>query len=474
MTELKPPRNGKPGTYRVMHQGKYRWFKAMSKDQALIQFKADQERATAEKVRQTKTLEYAQSQLEANGLGAYGEAISQIMDSNPYSPLHNHGDWSGLLKYAQSYIANSKTPTPDDFAYEVADGAGLKAEIEYNKLRILAQPEPKPEPKPKTRTIRQAIDSFLARQAANVNAGAIGAGRYQNCKRYLDHFADFYGPSKSASGIDELCLEEYGLHILSKTTGDKPWSRAYASMYLKALRQFVRWAWSLRLIEDLPRNIDRSEVKITVETEEVKVWPIAAVQAVMGFIPKRSERLKLYMLLMLNCGMTQKDISDLEPDQVDWQAHTITRKRSKTQDCKNVPTVTYPLWDSTFALLEKYGNKTGERVLTNGRGSPLKVVTLMGKKVVNVDIIGTMYGKFRKRCQEAGVLTESPTLKMFRKTSHSLIGNAPNDTWATYKVYFLGHAPMTVADKHYFRLDQAEFAKAIQWLGETLGVCSQP
>ena len=55
----------------------------MSKDQAMIQFKADQERATAEKVRQTKTLEYAQSQLEANGLGAYGEAISQIMDSNP-------------------------------------------------------------------------------------------------------------------------------------------------------------------------------------------------------------------------------------------------------------------------------------------------------------------------------------------------------------------------------------------------------
>ena len=222
------------------------------------------------------------------------------------------------------------------------------------------------------------------------------------------------------------------------------------------------------MIEDLPRNIDRSEVKITVETEEVKVWPIAAVQAVMGFIPKQSERLKLYMLLMLNCGMTQKDISDLEPDQVDWQAHTITRKRSKTQDCKNVPTVTYPLWIAPLPCWEIVRQQDGERVLTNRRGSPLKVVTLM-EKVVNVDIIGTMYGKFRKRCQEAGVLTESPTLKMFRKTSHSLIGNAPNDTWATYKVYFLGHAPMTVADKHYFRLDQAEFAKAIQWLGETLG-----
>ena len=43
MTELNPPRHGKPGTYRSMHQGTYRSYHAQNKDQALIQFKADQE-----------------------------------------------------------------------------------------------------------------------------------------------------------------------------------------------------------------------------------------------------------------------------------------------------------------------------------------------------------------------------------------------------------------------------------------------
>lgn len=68
------------------------------------------------------------------------------------------------------------------------------------------------------------------------------------------------------------------------------------------------------------------------------------------------DRTKLYILLMLNCGMTQKDISDLRVEEVDWQEGRIIRKRSKTSKHENVPTVSYLLWQETFRLLRQERN----------------------------------------------------------------------------------------------------------------------
>jgi len=445
MTELKAPKNGKQGTYRIMDSGKYRWFKAWNKDHAMIQFRAGKEQRSKEQEKQDFLEEGRNLLAYGNGFLAYWEAIAGF----DFPPEQN---WNELVRYLEGHWGIST----DEFAQKV--------------LTDLEQNKPEPESKPKTRTIRQAIDVFLSRQASDVQAGNLSAGHYDTLARHLNYFADFYGSSKAVNSIDAMCLIEYSTHILTKTIGDNGWTKTYASTYMKVLRAWIKWAWSCDLLKDLPRNIDRKEIKLTAESTEVKVWEPSKIKTVLDFIPQRSEKLKLYCLLMLNTGVTQKDISDLEPSQVDWENRTITRKRSKTHDCVNVPTVTYPLWDSTFALLAKYGKRTGERVLTNGNGSPLKVESLKNGKLYKVDTVGTMYVRFRKRCHKANILTDSPTLKMFRKTSHSLIGNS---SFASYKVYFLGHAPMTIADKHYFKLDQAEFAKAIKWLGETLG-CSQP
>ena len=42
---------------------------------------------------------------------------------------------------------------------------------------------------------------------------------------------------------------------------------------------------------------------------------------------------------MANTGMTQTDVSDLHPSEVDWERGRVTRKRSKTEDRASVPTV---------------------------------------------------------------------------------------------------------------------------------------
>jgi hypothetical protein len=78
-----------------------------------------------------------------------------------------------------------------------------------------------------------------------------------------------------------------------------------------------------------------------------------------------SDRTKLYILLMLNCGMTQQDISDLLVTEVDWAAGAITRKRSKSADHKGVPTVKYALCPETLRLLRQERAAEGARALTN-------------------------------------------------------------------------------------------------------------
>lgn len=65
------------------------------------------------------------------------------------------------------------------------------------------------------------------------------------------------------------------------------------------------------------------------------------------------ERMQLYLLLMLNCGMYQNDIAELRSDEVHWKAGTLTRARSKTRE-RGGPVVTYKLWPETFALLKKH------------------------------------------------------------------------------------------------------------------------
>ena len=57
-------------------------------------------------------------------------------------------------------------------------------------------------------------------------------------------------------------------------------------------------------------------------------------------------------------------------------------------------------------------------------------------------------------------------LKLLRKTAATKLGG--HVTYGRFAQYFLGHAPATVADKHYVAPDAAQFDTAIEWLGEQL------
>lgn len=111
-------------------------------------------------------------------------------------------------------------------------------------------------------------------------------------------------------------------------------------------------------------------------------------------------QLKLHCLLMLNCGMTQKDISDLLKSQIDLKAGTISRKRSKTKDKANTPLVSYQLWPSTLAELTKHLSKhPGLKALTTKSGQAwCRKETTESGKIKKADNVATLWKKL-KRCQ---------------------------------------------------------------------------
>jgi len=313
------------------------------------------------------------------------------------------------------------------------------------------------------RTIAGAVDAFLVRQRARASAAQISAGRYANLQRCVKHFAQFIGGRFGVDRINGAVLEAYHTSIMEKVGNG--WSPEYAQSYMAAAKQFVRWLDHNELIDRLPRNIGSKDLGITIPPHKIKTFAVEEIRTLLAHAP---ERTRLFLLLMLNIGATQKDISDLRPDEVDWTKGRIVRKRSKTRNSGGVPTIEYPLWSETFDLLRKYGEREGERVLRNEDGKPLKVEELRGGKVTKIDNIAVAYHWFCTKLKTKGLLKAKKPLKLLRKTSPTLLQKNP--AYAHCAAHFLGHAPRSVADKHYVAIDQATFDKAVLWLGEEYGV----
>ena len=143
--------------------------------------------------------------------------------------------------------------------------------------------------------------------------------------------------------IDEKTVSAYykwlGKSKLADRTQAKRW---------RFFVRFVTWLGSERTIESLPRNLNSPEYEFRVHPKKIKTYDDNLVK---DELAKLTPRLKLYAMLGLNCGCTQVDFAALTIDQ--YRNGTITRKRVKTSDHDDVPTVTYKLWPETIRLLEE-------------------------------------------------------------------------------------------------------------------------
>jgi integrase len=241
--------------------------------------------------------------------------------------------------------------------------------------------------------------------------------------------------------------------VLSKSIAEGKRGRNHANSLWAAFRRFVRWCWSEHLLENEPRNLK------TLRFVKDAPTPIAfTVEEVRTVLEHSEGEGRLFCLLALNCGFYGVDTGSLKQDEVDWEAGTISRKRTKTGRKKSTPLVTYALWPETFELLKKYRSQDKVFSLTDGKGKPLYRLGEYGR----YDLVSR---ELKRIVAAAGI--SKPQSKL-RHTSSTMVASHP--TYGRFAQYFLGHAAETMADRHYVVPSQEQFNEALGWLrGQILG-----
>lgn len=213
----------------------------------------------------------------------------------------------------------------------------------------------------------------------------------------------------------------------------------------------------------LPRILDAKSKALEISRPSPGIVTYSK-EEICTLLTKASRRTKLYILLALNCSMTQKDIADLQTSEVDWEAGRIVRKRSKTRDFDSVPEVSYVLWPETLRLLSQERNPADSGpVLVNANGRRLwyEEVTDDGQ-LKKIDNVRSAFNRLRLKVKI------SKPFKSLKKTSATFIRN--NKEYASLERLFLGHAPQSMSDRHYAQTPQTLLDAAIAWLGKEYGV----
>ena len=352
------------------------------------------------------------------------------------------------------------------------DGSSLRIEDEIWKDRLSSQEK---RSAIQSNLIVDHIQNYVEQKEREAASGELSVGRAYAIRLHLSHFSDWIGTDTSVDEIDTQKLQDYHAKLLgmvprkaqrSKTKAtqkkERSWTPKTAREYLTTAKSFVRWLWEMELFPALPRVLGHksNSLKITPENAAPVIFDDKEIRQLLD---ESRGRTKLFILLMLNCGMTQKDVADLRKSQIDFGAGRIIRKRSKTGMFDAVPTVNYLLWPETLKLLKEFvDHGEGELAMLNSNGTPLWSESLSNGKYHKSDNIKNAFDRLRKKLG----ITKPP--KSLKKTSSSKIRD--NERFNGLEDLFLGHAPQKMSDKHYASALQTLFDKAICWLAGQYGL----
>lgn len=217
-------------------------------------------------------------------------------------------------------------------------------------------------------------------------------------------------------------------------------------------KRFVGYLGEMNLTE-LPRNLHSKMFHFKVSARKVPTWEAGVVRSALAGL---ADKFRLYALLGLNCGMTNVDISDLTKEMV--KDGYLTRRRIKTGDHADVPTVSYRLWPETAALLGKFKSDHLELWLVSATGTKLVENRIEDGEVKTKDLI---YLNWKRQVKDCPI----PLFK-FRSVSATLLESHPS--FGRYVPHFLGHSPKTLKEKHYAAPSQEVFDQAMDWLRQQL------
>lgn len=300
--------------------------------------------------------------------------------------------------------------------------------------------------------VRQYVESKLRQHAkGNKKASTIG-----DITEKLNYFSDWWG-NKSINSVDESVVTAYYKLIDSRNCGEVRKFNIY-----RTFKSFLRWCYRQNLLKQLPRNLDLEDQQFSNKSPEHKPEDLFTRKEILDLLPKIPPRLRAYILLSLNCGFTQADISALKKSEV--QNGRIIYRRTKV---KVAPVINYKLWDITIQAIEAVKSEhPGELFFTTSEGLPLKTDKILqnGKRSV-WDTIGKKWNDMVRK----GRVPRKP-YKFLRKTGATLIELSDHSMALDY---YLGHKRQDMSHRHYVVTDGRIIEgldRATDYIGKQLGL----
>ena len=312
----------------------------------------------------------------------------------------------------------------------------------------------------KAASCKELADMYNCTKREEVKKGIRSADGADNERIALSHFLSYVG-SATITEINFDVWHGWFVHCQAKIkqriedvkTG---WSSDYGIKVFRVARAFVDWCCERGALDNPPRNLHSRKQRFERGTSDIETFTNDEIKCL---LKSATGQLKLHLLLMLNTGMTQKDISDLRHSDVDYSLGTITRRRSKTIKKLKTPIVGYKLWKTTVKLLRQYRSRDEVYALLTVSGKRWVRKELEGERLRKSDNIATNFQHLRRKT------SIRKSLKIFRKTSATRLKSSP---FRGLESYFLGHSARSISDIHYAAESQAMMDKACDWLHDEL------
>ncbi len=375
-----------------------------------------------------------------------GAAIGKLLKSgaDPGSVVENMGLTIAAVNRLGIDLGDTRS------VLELID-ADLTATEELKNPRIWQERFERP--KKNGVSVEQAVEMFVNEKLSLVKAGKRAPATLASIRDRLRIVRQFL--PMSVASIDALAVSR----VYSKLTETKLSGARQKNIWIM-FRTFLNWCFEQELIDVPPRNIKSKRFEFSDDHQDraKMIFTPKEIRSMLETLPARG---RAAVLLATNCGLTPADLAVLRKGEVDLKAGRIIYKRIKTRKQERVPTANYKLWPETIAALKATKSNHPELWFSTEDGNPLRTSKLKadGSMTSIWSVLATQWTRWRG----AGLVPNRP-LKGLRKTSSTAIENGPYKGW---EQLFLGHAPETVAGRHYVvRTGQPipEFDKALDWL----------
>jgi len=324
---------------------------------------------------------------------------------------------------------------------------------------------------PENQHLSYHIDRFLEDQYRRCVEKKISAGRYGKIMTTIKVYRKWSSIVKVAQIGTKGHIEGFRDFLLGKVMNEEMKPK-YANDVFGDFKVLINWLCDEEVLKEYPTCLQRKGSKYTFAVP-LQTPKTVSLEWVEKLLNAANPRLKLYILLILNCGFGASEIGKLTVEKYDPKAGRITHKRKKTEKYKNVPTVSYRLWTETKELLDKeiaanknkYPKST-KYLLINNDGKPLWSENVTDGKTHRNDNITSAFKRLVAKLRNADPAMPSISFKQFRKTSSSLIRN--ESKYAPLAGIFLGHAPQSTGDRFYNALDKTILDDSIAWLHDKI------